>query len=99
MLFRELIDTVENRDSEESKPVWIGYAFSVLLFVFGLLRTLFLQCAFNHMIVIGLSAKTSLVGAIYRKVLENYFKKLYILKFESAHNILVLSCQPRVTVT
>ena len=70
-IFRELIDIVEKRGGEESKPVWVGYAFSVVLFVLYLLRTIFIHCAFNHMIMMGISAKTSLIGAIYRKVLTH----------------------------
>lgn len=65
---RELIATVEARDSGRERPLWIGYALAVLLFIFGLLKTVFYHCSFNHMILIGLSVKCSLIGAIYRKV-------------------------------
>ena len=70
LIYSELIAIVEMRDSEEgqNQPVWIGYAYTILLFVFGMLKSVFYHCAYNHMIVIGLGVKTSLIGAIYRKV-------------------------------
>lgn len=70
--FRELIAIVESRDTnnEANEPAWIGYAYTVLLFIFGVLKTVFYHCSFNHMVVIGLSVKTALIGAIYRKVEE-----------------------------
>ena len=68
---RELIEIVESRDIDEDKrPVWIGYTYTVLLFLFGLLRSVFYHCSFNNMIVTGLSVRTALIGAIYRKVIS-----------------------------
>ncbi|MGH0130137.1 UNVERIFIED_CONTAM: hypothetical protein FKN15_041188 [Acipenser sinensis] len=55
---------------DSSAPYWQGFFYTVLLFVCACLQTLILQKYFHVCFVTGMRLRTSIVGAVYRKVAQ-----------------------------
>ena len=51
-----------------SEPSWRGYFYAFLLFLVGLVQSLFLQQYFHHCLVVGMRVRTAVIAAVYNKV-------------------------------
>lgn len=53
---------------QKEAPTWWGYALAFLMFFTAFLQTLILHQHFQYCFVTGMRLRTSIIGAIYRKV-------------------------------
>ncbi|XP_045182658.2 multidrug resistance-associated protein 1-like [Mercenaria mercenaria] len=69
VILRYIIDVIERKDDANAYPAWIGFSYAVALFVTSMIKSLVWQTCLHNMIGLGLTIKTALIGAVYRKAL------------------------------
>ncbi|XP_060602685.1 multidrug resistance-associated protein 1-like [Ruditapes philippinarum] len=69
LILSAIIDVIEKKNGDDALPVWIGFTYAVALFVTSMIKSLVWQTCLQNMIGLGLTIKTALIGAVYRKAL------------------------------
>ena len=67
--------------ADKSAPAWKGFTYSFLLFAVALVQSMILHQYFHRCFLTGMRLRTSLIAAVYRKVIFLYILWCILLYF------------------